>query len=168
MWSWILFSWHIRFLKIIFQKNGGRCECLSYLYNYSHAHLYVVRTESRKWRKKRQCAHFFSLEWKKGNVLQVFYLKKLYHSNLFFSFTVIYLCIFMTRKRNFTTYVQNRIDLIYSIKMSFFCNYISRSRLSHCKSFWLLFIVIVRRCIQLKTRISSKILLFFIFTNISN
>ena len=60
-----------------------------------------------------------------------------------------------------------RIRSIWSIQSKYlFCNCISRSRLSHCQSFWQLFIVIVKFCIQRKTRISSKILLFLVpFSN---
>ena len=61
-----------------------------------------------------------------------------------------------------------RIRSIWSIRSKcLFCNCISRSRPSHCQSFWLLFIVIVKFCIQRKIRISSKILLFFFLSNTS-
>ena len=45
------------------------------------------------------CSLSLSTE-KTYKIFRVFYLEKLYHNNLFFSFTVMYLYVFMTSKRN--------------------------------------------------------------------
>ena len=73
-----------------------------------------MRTESRKWRKKRQYARSLSRMKNNNKIFQVFYLEKLYHNNLFFSFTVMYLFIFMTRKGNFILRAEpDRLNLFY-------------------------------------------------------
>ena len=48
--------------------------------------------------EKTMCSLSLSFSpMKRNKIFRVFYLQKLHHNNLFFSFTAMYLCIFMTR-----------------------------------------------------------------------